>query len=124
MLGWPPTTVNRIEPEVTSSQRGPVSIEFNTGVNQTLVAAPGVGKALVITSVQMSMRDNMATQVILKEGVAGVTRVRFNTKGDRNAPPFAMNPGWRLPANTALVAQRTDGNKAVSLNCMFYTVDV
>lgn len=104
-----------------SPTQGPATTTLTNGANVTLVAAPGAGKAIVVTTIQQSAdATGQAITVNYKEGTGGTPRLKLSMKEDGIYPPFVMEPGWKLAENTALVAQRIEGNKDVVLNYHFY----
>lgn len=118
-------TVSNITAEPASPTQGPATVTLTGGTNVVLVAAPGVGFSIVVPTVQIVIEDNNQTlTTILKEGTGGVARLRFTSKGADIYPPFVMNPPWKLTENTALVAQRTSGNKNVVINYHFFVEGV
>jgi len=106
--------------QIAGPTQGPATITLTSGANTTIVAAPGAGFAIHVSTIQLAQVDVSTSTVIFKEGSGGTTRLSFTLKDVAIYPPFTMEPPWRLAENVSLVAQRTAGNKDIQINYHFY----
>ena len=72
-----------------------------TGPTQ-LVAAPGAGSRVVVSSFVLQNESATATTIILQAGTTNRWRILGQNQGDGLAMAFSTGREWRLPANTAL----------------------
>lgn len=96
-------------PAALYNVNGPVdliqnSISISSSGDNTLVAAPGAGLRLVICDFELINETSTASTVLLKFGGTTVRRFLFQNQGNGIALAFSTHREWRLPANTALVA--------------------
>lgn len=113
-------TIGNASAELVSSTHGPSTFTLADGLNQILVAAPGVGNSVYVSTLQISMALKASTIVEFKPDTLGLPRVRYGTDGERVEPAINFDPPWKLPENTPLVAQRISGNRDVYINYNFY----
>ena len=69
-----------------------------------MVAAPGAGQSIYLTNVFLSNDGSAKVAVAMTEGAAGTARMRASLAADGGGVDRDFNPPWKLPANTALVA--------------------
>ncbi len=82
----------------------------STSGDNTLVAAPGAGLQIVITSLILQNESATATTLIVKAGSSAILRVLCQNQGDGlTFIPPAENP-LALGANTALVLNLSGAN--------------
>lgn len=87
-----------------------------TGSGDTaLIVAPGAGQSIYVTYVYVSSEDKDAddNRVGLREGGGGTFRWRTlidSNNSGQAVGQIPFNPPWKLPANTALVANMSNGN--------------
>lgn len=87
-----------VRPEAPVTQNG-------TASGQEVIAAPGSGLSLYIHKGSIHNRAASETVVSLREGTSGTIRFTANCGADGGGTLFDFGPqGWKLPANTALVA--------------------
>jgi len=67
-----------------------------------LVAAPGVGHRVCVTSFVVQNESAVATTIVLRDGGADAWRVLCQNQGDGMGADFPAGREWRLSANTAL----------------------
>ncbi|MHC4621040.1 MAG: hypothetical protein ACYTEQ_25110 [Planctomycetota bacterium] len=68
----------------------------------TIVAAPGVGSRIVVSSFTIQNESATATVMILREGGTDIERVDGPNEGDGLARAYPVGREWRLPEDTAL----------------------
>jgi len=83
--------------------------EADSGDN-TLVAAPGAGKRLVVTDILVQNESSTATTVILKDGSTSRWRSLLQNQGDALVLSFSPERYWKLAANSALVLNLSGAN--------------
>ena len=81
-----------------------VPINISSVNDNTLVAAPGAGLRLVVCDFELINETTTSSVVILKFGTTAIRRFWFQNQGNGIAMAFSIHREWRLPANTALVA--------------------
>ena len=87
----------------------------------SVIAAPGAGVSLYIKKGSMHNRAATETVVSLREGAAGTIRFTANLAADRGGTIFDFgSAGWKLPANTALIADI--GQASVDVNITDYYI--
>jgi hypothetical protein len=67
-----------------------------------IVAAPGAGSRIVVSSFTIQNESATATVMVLREGGVDVERVLGQNQGDGLARAYPVGREWRLPENTAL----------------------
>ena len=67
-----------------------------------LVAQPGAGLQIVVSSFVIQNESAVATTMILQAGGANTWRALGQNQGDGLAGAFPVGREWALPANTAL----------------------
>lgn len=77
--------------------------------NNTLIAAPGTGKRIVVWSFMVQNESANATTIILRDQAARF-RVLAQNQGDGLAMAFDSLQPWRLNENTALTMSLSGAN--------------
>jgi hypothetical protein len=85
----------------------------------TLVAAPGAGLQIVITSLVLQNESATATTIILKAGATALLRILGQNQGDGLALTFPPGQGLALGSNAALVINLSGAN-ACGYSIMYY----
>ncbi len=103
-----------------SNPEAPVPVN-GSAAGVTVIATPGVGLSLYIMKGSMHNRAATETVVSLREGAAGAIRFTANLAPDGGGTLFDFGSrGWKLPANTALVADI--GQASVDVNITEYYI--
>lgn len=99
----------------------PVHALITVAGDTTLIAAPGVGLSLYVTHVFCSLDDGGDNTVGVREGPAGtfIWRTFVNGAGDAREQ-IRFDPPWKLPTNTALVANHADNNPDVFWTIQYF----
>ena len=95
----------------------PISDIVSTSGDTTLVAAPGAGYRIVVTSFVIQNVSSTATTMILQDGSDETRPCLGQNQGDGLTQTFAPGSEWRLTENSALVFNLSGANQ-----CR-YTVD-
>lgn len=86
-----------------------------TAAGQQVIAAPGTTLRLYIRKGSLHNRATSETVVSLREGATGTIRLTANLAADGGGTLLDFGElGWRLPLNTALVADI--GQSSVDVN--------
>jgi hypothetical protein len=96
--------LNILTPQLTATGTAAAS-----GDN-TLVAAPGAGKRIVISALIVQNESATATTAILKDGSTAILRCLGQNQGDGLALHFAPERELRLSADAALVLNLSGAN--------------
>ena len=67
-----------------------------------LVAAPGVGVRIAVSSFMIQNESVTATTVLMQAGGASAIRGLLQNQGNALSGSFLVGREWKLPANTAL----------------------
>lgn len=103
-----------------SNPEAPVPVN-GSAAGVSVIAAPGVGLSLYIMKGSLHNRAATETVVSLREGAAGAIRFTANLAPDGGGTLFDFGSrGWKLPANTALVADI--GQASVDVNVTEYYI--
>lgn len=101
-----------------SNPEPPVALNVTASGNTTVIAAPGASLSLYIMKGTINNRDTTNRLVALTDGAAGTTRFRAEILSEGGWAPFDFGSrGWKLTANTALVAN-LDAVGNVDVNIM------
>jgi hypothetical protein len=92
-----------------------------TSGDNTLVAAPGAGLQIVITTLILQNESATATTMLVKAGSTAVLRVLGQNQGDGIALVFPPGQGLALGSNAALVLNLSGANSCGY--SIFYYVD-
>lgn len=105
-------SLGRPAPQAPVTQNG-------TAAGQSVIAAPGATVRLYIRKGSLHNRAASETVVSLREGASGTIRFTTNLAADGGGTLFDFGErGWRLPLNTALVADI--GQSSVDVNVTDY----
>lgn len=96
-------------PAALYNVNGPVdliqnSISISSSGDNTLVDAPGAGLRLVICDFELINETTTPSVVLIKFGADIKRRYLFQNQGNGIAMAFSTHREWRLPANTAFIA--------------------
>jgi len=92
----------------------PVTVN-GSAAGTSIIAAPGAGISIYVKKVSIYNRAATATVISLRDGAAGTIRFTANiTKGDEAKADFGSR-GWKLTANTALVADISQASADVNI---------
>jgi hypothetical protein len=80
--------------------------------DNTLVAAPGAGLQIVITTLILQNESASATTLIVKAGATAVLRVLCQNQGDGIALTYPPGQGLALGSNAALVLNLSGANSS------------
>lgn len=84
-----------------AATHGPATRNVTASGDSEVIAAPGAGVSIHVTSVMASGYADVLTRVGVREGPAGVIRTRGTVvRGGGFRQHYS--PAWKLPANTAL----------------------
>jgi hypothetical protein len=75
-----------------------------------LVAAPGAGVRIVVSSIMVQNESAVATTVQVQAGGAVTMRALLQTQGAALSGSFLAGREWKLPANTALNVNLSGAN--------------
>lgn len=78
--------------------------------DNTLVAAPGAGKRIVVHYFLIELEASTATAMILKDGSTAVFRRYAANEGDGLVREFPGGAPWELTANAALILNLSGAN--------------
>lgn len=93
-----------------------VEILFDTAAISTsgdndIIAAPGTGKRIVLSSIIVQNESSTATTALLKDGASTTFhRLLMQNQGDGLAFTFARGREWRLTENTKFVVNLSGAN--------------
>lgn len=79
--------------------------------DNTIVAAPGEGKQIVVTEIVLQLEGDTATTAILKSGSTAKKRVYMPNAGDGVALTYHPAFAWALGENEALVLNLSGANQ-------------
>ena len=79
-----------------------------TSGDNTLIAAPGVGRQIVISGLVIQNESSTSTTAILKFGSTAKMRTLLVSQGDGIVRD--LEPAWEVGANTALVLNLSGAN--------------
>src|SRR3972149_127869 len=99
-----PAINQHVAPAVVSSTQGPTRINVTASGDTTLLAAPGGGLSIYVTGIMASNQGASKIRALVREGAAGTIRCGGTLAGNGDGYVFPYTPAWKLPANTALVA--------------------
>lgn len=92
----------------------PVTVNGD-GSGETVISAQGAGLSIYVYKGSLHNRASSETVVSLREGTSGTIRFTANLGPDGLGTLLDFGPqGWKLPANTALVADI--GQSSVDVN--------
>jgi len=94
---------------VTNPQLTATGTRSAAGDN-TLIAAPGAGKQIVISALILQNESATATTMIVKAGATAVLRCLNQNQGDGLALHFAPERELQLGANAALILNLSGAN--------------
>jgi len=105
-------------PAITSVTRGPGTTTLTLTNDAELIAAPGAGLAIFVTSLMVGNTSATLTRVDIKEG----TTIRISQPLAASGGGFSReyNPPWQLPADTALNGALGTAVTDVRVNVHFY----
>jgi hypothetical protein len=86
----------------------------------TLVAAPGAGVRIVVSSLMVQNESGTATTVQLRAGGATAMRALLQNQGNAFSYAGLIGREWKLPANTALNLN-LDGANSHGYTVIYYT---
>jgi hypothetical protein len=89
----------------------------------TLVAAPGAGVRIVVSSLMVQNESGTATTVTVQAGGAGTMRALLQNQGNALSYSGLVGREWKLPANTALNVNLSGANSHGYSVC-YYTEPV
>jgi hypothetical protein len=114
------TNTPALAPALVSATRGPAFITglaLASGTVQ-IVAAPGAGLSIHVTSITVTNASGTAGKVSLKDGTTD--RLNFPVPAtNASGMSMTLDPPWKLAANAALQAS-SDTATAASVNVQFY----
>lgn len=91
-----------------------------SAAGQSVIAAPGLGLRLYIRRGSLHNRAATETVVSLREGATGTIRFTTNLAADGGGTLLDFGEdGWRLPENTALVADIAQASVDVNITEYF-----
>ena len=99
-----PAINQHVAPAVVSSTQGPTRINVTASGDTTLLAAPGGGLSIYVTGIMASNQAGSKIRALVREGAAGTIRGGGTLASNGGGYVFPYAPAWKLPANTALVA--------------------
>ena len=83
---------------------------FPAAGDSTLVAAPGAGNRIVVTSCFIQNESAVSTTVVLKSGATAKRRALLHTQGAAMTLAFNAGREWRLGTNEALAMNLSGAN--------------
>lgn len=104
---------------VSGANHGPKTVTLSTTTQTDIVAAPGAGLSVYVTSISCSNTSATKVRIDLKDG----TTVRWSMELAADGGGFVQefNPPWKITANTAFTAQLSAAVTDVRVNCHFFT---
>jgi len=99
-----PAINQHVTPAVVSATQGPIRANVTASGDTTLIAAPGGGLSIYVTGIMASNQGASKIRALVREGAAGTIRGGGTLAGNGGGYVFPYAPAWKLPANTALVA--------------------
>lgn len=99
-----------------ANPEAPVTVN-GSAAGLSVIAAPGASLSLYICKVTVTNRAAAENVVSLREGAAGTIRTTINCAADGGGANLDYGArGWKLPANTALVADIGAASADVNVN--------
>ena len=92
----------------------------STRGDNVLVAAPGVGVRIVVSSFVMQNESATATTMIMRDGTTSKFRVLGQAQGDGLVMQFPAGREWKLTSNTALNLNLSGANSC-GYSVQYYT---
>ena len=107
------------EEELYSSEQYRATASVSGSGDQTIIAAPGAGKSIVISSLVLQNESATSTQMVLKAGSTAILRFLAHTQGMYLSKEYSPSRELKLPSNTALVLN-LGGANACSYSIVYY----
>lgn len=99
-----------------ANPEAPVTVN-GSAAGLSVIAAPGASLSLYICKVTVTNRAAAENVVSLREGAAGTIRTTINCAADGGGANLDYGArGWKLPANTALIADIGAASADVNVN--------
>lgn len=91
--------------------------------DNSVVAAPGANKRIVVKAIVVQNTTATATTVVLKDGATAKHTSLLQNQGDMFGRAFEFGYEWQLTANTALVVNLSGANSH-NVNVEYWIEDV
>jgi len=131
LMNWNGSTWDRVKgtskglyfqgrlPELAGTTHGPNRVNVTASGDTTLVAAPGAGNSIYVTGLMVNNFGTAKIRALVREGAAGTIRGGGALAADGGGHVLPFDPAWKLPANTALVANLS-GTGDVDYTVVYY----
>lgn len=110
--------VKNFPANLVSATHGPTTTTLTLTSDTALVAAPGVGLSIYVTSLTVGNTSATLTRIDIKDGTT--IRVSMPLASSGGGFVHEFNPPWKLTANTALNAALSAAVTDVRANVHFY----